>query len=76
MSYNLETYGRASKVKGSGWANQGKGLTRLACRAVKSPAAWSLMPVLAGSHTVLKNCFWVAATTEIASLKPLTILTF
>ena len=26
--------------------------------------------------TVLKNGFWVAATTEIASLKPLTILTF
>ena len=28
------------------------------------------------SNTVLKNGFWVAATTEIASLKPLTILTF
>ena len=29
-----------------------------------------------GSRTVLENGFWVVATTEIASLKPLTILTF
>ena len=41
---------------------------------------WDAVTQLIGagvhSSTVLKNGFWVAATTEIASLKPLKILTF